>query len=210
MRTSKPFSTISYNTPEFLLNTCNRLLNDGHLDFFSFINHTKEDDEEKDHFHVYFVPSKLTDTNQFFREFIEFVPSEKLPRKCRPAASSKFQDWFLYCLHHSGYLASKGQSRKYHYTIEDIICSDNVFLLDQVHQIDWTKINPLGDVINSAKSGISFAEFLQTTNLNLLQIRAAQFVFEQVQGGNLNITNRNRRHSHSEKPDISPWRDKSL
>ena len=196
MRTSKAFSTISYNTQDFLIDNLNRLLNSRDIDFWQYIYHNKEEDEEKDHIHLYVVPSHLIDTNQFAREFVEFVEGESKPRRLRPCVSSKFQDWYLYAIHHSGYLAGKGQSRKYHYSIDDIICSDGVFLMDQVHQIDWTKINPLGAVIDAARSGISFSEFIEHANLSLLQVRSAQFVFEQVQGGNLQ---RNNRLTHTPK-----------
>lgn len=196
MRTSKPFSTISYNTLDFLVDKLNALTDKNKIDFWSFIEHKKEDDEEKDHIHLYIVPSYLIDTNQFSREFIEFVQGEKKPRKIRPCVSSKFPDWYLYSMHHSGYLASKGQSRKYHYELDDFLCSDSIYMLEQIHQIDWTKINPLGQVIEAARSGITFSEFLEKSNMTLLQVRSAQFVFEQVQGGQLN---RNGRLTHSPK-----------
>lgn len=190
-------STISYNTEDFLIEKLNYMLDHNIIDFWAYIYHYKEEDEEKDHIHLYVVPSQLIDSNQFNREFVEFVEGEKLPRKNRPwVPSSKFDHWFLYIIHHAGYLASKGQSRKYHYSIDDVMRSDSVYLLDKVHQIDWTKINPLGSVIEAAKSGISFAEFLQKSNLNILQVRSAQFVFEQVQGGQLN---RNGRLTHTPK-----------
>ena len=197
MRTSKPFSTISYNSIDFLLSKLNTLTDRHVIDFWSFIEHTKEEDEEKDHIHLYIVPSGLLDTNQFSREFIEFLPGESKPRRFRPCVSSKFDQWYLYCLHNSAYLASKGQTRKYHYDYGDFFCSDSVYMLEQIHQIDWTKINPLGAVIQAARSGITFSQFLEQANLSLLQVRSAQFVFEQVQGGNLDKVNRNCRLTHS-------------
>lgn len=197
MVTSKPFSTISYNEPLTLHTKLSYWIDHQILDFFMYIWHKPEDDEEKGHFHVYMVPSSKVNATQLLHELVEFIPGEKLPRKCRPPTPSKFQDWFLYDIHYPPYLAAKGQTRKYHYSKEDIICSDDTFLTDQIQQIDWTKINPLGDVITAAKSGISFSEFLEKSNMSLLQVRAAQFVFEQVQGGKFDSTNRNDRLTHT-------------
>lgn len=182
MRTSKPCSTISYNSAEFLSRKLNDLMKRGHIDFWAFIEHLPEEDEEKKHKHLYIFPSALLDTNQLREELKENDVNNPLkPLGCMPFQSSKFADWYLYVIHDSSYLASKGQSRKYHYKDDDIIRSDSDFFNEQKHTIDWSRINILGGVIEAAKSGMSFAEYIQTSPLSLLSVRSAQFVFEQVQ-----------------------------
>lgn len=184
-RTIKPLSSISYNTPVFLRGKLDDLINRGDIDFYTYIYHHGEDFEdgskEKDHFHVYLQPATSLDRRQLRNEFIEFVPGEKLPRGFMPIINSNWVDWFLYGLHDREYLQSKGQSRLYSYSEKDMVRSDDTFFWDLIHRIDRTKINPLGEVVRAAQSGIDFSEFITTHPLSLLQVRSAQFVFEQVQ-----------------------------
>lgn len=199
MRTSKPCSTISYNSAEFLERKLNELVTRGFVDFWAFAEHLPEEDEEKKHKHLYIFPSKLLDTNQLRDELKEYDPTNPLkPLGCMPFQSSKFADWYLYVLHDSGYLSSKGQSRQYHYTDKDIINSDADFFNELRHTIDWSKINQLGQVVQAAQSGMSFGEFVRSGNLSLLSVRAAQFVFEQVQSPQGSL-DRSDRSTHTPK-----------
>lgn len=208
--TRKPFSTISYNSKEHLIRVLDKLKDDRKISFYFLIWHRPEEDEKKGHFHLYVVPAiNRFDTFQFERELDEMVQGEDLPRRCLPCQSSKFQDAYLYFLHDSAYLYSKGQSRKYHYREKDIITSDRDHLLELSHQIDWTKINPLGTIINAARNGISFSEFLESFPLPILQVRSAEFVFKQIQGGETTFRNDRFTHEPGDKVDNSPWRDKS-
>ena len=183
-RSIKPLSTISYNSPGFLKRKLEELRKNGVLDFWCYIFHHGEklDDGsiEKDHFHVYMVPCEAIDKRQLRNEFVEFYRREKLPRGFMPCQSSTWQDWYLYGLHDNEYLQSKGQSRQYSYTNADMQRSDETYYWDLVHRIDRTKINPLGTVIRAAQSGMTFAEFVTTYPMSLLQVRSAEFVFDQV------------------------------
>lgn len=183
MRTSKPCSTISYNSDDFLKRKLDDLIRRGFLDFYAFVEHLPEEDEEKKHKHLYIFPSKLVDTNQIREELKEPDLNDitKPPLGCMPFQSSKFADWYLYIRHDTAYLASKGQARKYHYTDEDIITSDKDFFNELKHTIDWSKINQLGQIIEAAKSGMSFEDFIEAYPVPLLAVRSAQFVFERVQ-----------------------------
>lgn len=186
-KTQRPLSTISYNTFDFLKGKLEDLRQHGDIDFWCFIFHHGEENEdgskEKDHYHVYIQPATALDRRQLRQEFIQFYRKEKLPRGFMPMQQSNFSDWYLYGLHDKEYLASKGQSRKYHYYDKDMVRSDDTFYWELIHRIDRTKINPLGEVVRAAQSGMSFAEFITTHQLSLLQVRSAQFVFQQVQGG---------------------------
>lgn len=202
MRTTKPCSTISYNTDDFLTVKLNDLIRKGHIDFWAYIKHHAEEDETKDHKHLLIYPSKLLDTNQLKEELLEpdFNNLTNKPLGCMPFRSSKFPDWYLYVLHDSGYLANKGQKRKYHYTDSDIVCSDTDFLIELKHLIDWSKINILGQVVQAAESGLTWGEYLKSANLSLNQIFGAKQVFEAV-NGNADGLDRNGRYSHSPKFD---------
>ena len=150
MRTSKPCSTISYNTAEFLTRKLNDLIKRGHIDFWCFIEHEPEEDEEKKHKHLYIFPSTLIDTNQLREELKENDVNNPLkPLGCMPFQSSKFADWYLYVVHDSSYLSSKGQARKYHYKDDDIIRSDNaVFnpLFPDEKRIDSKRLLSIPDI----------------------------------------------------------------
>lgn len=186
-KTIRPISTISYNTLSFLHQKLEELRLRNDIDFYCYIFHHGETNEdgskEKDHFHVYIQPATSLDRRQVRNEFIEFVKREKLPRGFMPMQPSDWFNWYLYGLHDSEYLQSKGQSREHHYSDKDMVRSDDTYYWDLIHRIDRTKINPLGEVVRAAQSGMDFGEFITTHPLSLLQVRSAQFVFEQVQRG---------------------------
>ena len=136
MNTRKPVSTVSYNTESFLKGKLDSLYGSGMICNYMAIKHLKEDDELKDHWHVYIEPNKQIDTAKLKTIFEEFDPDHDKPLGVQPFRFSKVDkdihpdDWLLYNLHDPKYLASKGQSRKYHYTMKDIICADDDLLLD--------------------------------------------------------------------------------
>lgn len=209
-RSIKPLSTISYNSPVFLKRKLEELRKNGILDFWCFVFHHGEslDDgsKEKDHYHVYMVPGEAIDKRQLRNEFVEFYKREKLPRGFMPIQPSNWQDWYLYNLHDVEYLQSKGQSRQFHYTNDNMVRSDDTFYWDLVHRIDRTKINPLGSVIRAAQSGMTFSEFVTSCPLSLLQVRSAQFVFEQVQRGkDLTLHNAGRKDHEPIDPQTGEY-----
>lgn len=119
MRTSKPISTISYNSKDFLEFKLIELLKNHVISDYMFIYHFREDDETKNHFHVWLSPNKLLDTMDLQNHFIEHDFEHDKPLKCIDFRSSDIDEWILYCMHYAPYLASKGQSREYHYKKED-------------------------------------------------------------------------------------------
>ena len=201
MRTTRPFSTISYNTKGFLKTKLDDLVRRHKIDFYAFVEHQPEADEKgKSHIHLYIEPTSAIDTAQFLDEFLEIDLSDitKKPLRCRPCRSSKFDDWYLYSLHDSAYLASKGQTREYHYTDDDIVVSDEDDFIDLKHHIDWSKINTLGKVIQAAEEGVTFKEFIKTNPVNMLSVRSVQFVFDQFQKS-FEYPERAGRSTHSPK-----------
>lgn len=172
MKTSKAFSTISYNTPDFLANKLDELVTRRVISFYAFVKHYKEDDERKDHIHVYIQPNGQyqTDTLSDFLQEVDPVNLLAPPLGILPCKSSKFDDWYLYGIHDEAYLASKGQVRKYHYDIEDIVSSNGDYLLELVHTIDRSPYKKTQDFVKNVRAGVPLMDMLERG-----QIPAPQF-----------------------------------
>lgn len=174
MRTTKPVSTISFNSPEFLELKLNELLKAGRLSFWAFITHLPEDDEggNKEHSHVYIEPAKMVQTDDIKAELKEFDPAKPdKPKGCITFRSSKFDPWYLYALHDKRYLASKGQSRKYHYQHEDIRTSDEDDLTFKARSIDMLSLSPYADMEMAQRQGLTFAEYFSRGTIPLPQVK---------------------------------------
>jgi hypothetical protein len=78
----------------------------------------------------------------------------------------------LYALHDSNYLASKGQSRKYHYSKSDFIVSDGDYFNEEIHTIDHTKYNRFNELKRALEDGRSFADVLASGIVPLQQTYA--------------------------------------
>lgn len=130
MLTSRPFSTISYNSQEQLLSVLEHLLKRRIINEWYFIHHDGEIDfytneREKDHFHVYISPSSRIDTEVLRDEFIEFDPlNPDKPLGVMPFQSSKLDDWMMYAVHDSTYLNQKGEVKEFSYSWKSIIAWD--------------------------------------------------------------------------------------
>ena len=153
MRTAKPIATVSYNTKEFLDLKLSELLHDEIINFYMYIIHKKEEDEAKDHIHLFLLPNVMVDTMQLEKYFIQYLPNEKLPRKTIFFVKSKSDDWILYNQHFEPYLISKGESRKYHYQKEDFFFSDQdsfeYLYSDAFLSSDWALNNQILDKLRS-------------------------------------------------------------
>lgn len=156
MRTIKPFSTISFNTKEYLINRLNDLVNEGVISLYAFMHHDAEDDEKKEHFHVYIVPVGMFNTDRLHDVLIEPVPDNDKPLGCIDIKSSKFVDWYLYALHDKDYLAMKGQTRKYHYLEEEFVVSDWDTFLEYKHTCDFSKYKTRARIREMVYSGVPF------------------------------------------------------
>lgn len=125
MRTSKPISTISYNSQEFLVMKLDELVANHKISDYMFINHFPEEDERKAHIHLWMKPNTLLDTMDLQQHFMELdLQNPTKPLKCIDFRTSEVDDWILYNQHYAPYLASKGESRKYHYTRDDFVYND--------------------------------------------------------------------------------------
>ena len=195
MRTSKPFSTISYNTTDFLTVKLSDLVRRHKIAFFAFVEHFPEDDETKGHKHVYIEPSRLTDTDQVFDFLVELDPTyPDKPLRCMPPRSSRFGDWYRYALHDSQYLLSHGQqARKYHYTRDDFVSSDSDYLIELVHTIDYTADMRSQRFFEAVENGETFASIVLGGGVPLSQIYSYERAYALLQG---RITFRGDRSSH--------------
>ena len=149
------------------------LLKAGRISFWAFIVHKPEDDEggKKEHCHVYIEPSKMLQTDDIKAELKEFdLEHPDKPRGCISFSSSKFDPWYLYALHDKRYLASKGQSRRFHYTHDDIVTSDGDDLHFKARSIDLVSLSPYADMEDAQRQGFTWAEYFSRGTIPLPQV----------------------------------------
>ena len=196
MRTSKPFSMISYNTEAFLQEKLDELRQAGLIQFWAFIEHLPEEDEKKAHKHLYIIPAKLIDTQRIEKALqeIDLTDITAKPLGAIFPQSSKFADWYLYGLHDKKYLAYKGQKRKYHYNDNAFVVSCQDTFRELKNLIDYTEINRLSLILEKAENGESLASIIKTSNIPLQLIGQVRQLYDIIVGPF--ETYRNGRASH--------------
>lgn len=184
MRTSKPISTISYNTEQYLTFKLEELRKAKVIEFWAFIYHKAEKDEGKDHWHVYMIPARMLQTMDLEDQLKEpdLKHPDKPPLGVRPFESSKFPDWYLYGLHDPAYLASKRLSREYRYVPSDYRSSDLDHLNDLVHKIDFTAFNQYKLLQDAMEQKIQFAQFVKLYSVPIQQIKAYETAWNLMAG----------------------------
>lgn len=201
MRTTKAFSTISYNSVDFLKLKLDELISSKKIAFYMFIRHKAEEDELKDHIHLYIDPSAMfqtEDLKDFLKEFDPSHPNQALT--CMTAKPSKhFGDAYLYFKHDEAYLASKGQSRKYHYRHEDFYTSSEDELRMRVAEMDMLSLTPYAAMLEAQKMGLSWQEFFKQGSVPIAQIVPYEKAWFLLTG---NDTFRNGREGHENSPKI--------
>ena len=177
MNTSKPISTISYNSENFLLS---RLCEYGKLlSFWAAIRHTGEDDEggAKDHWHIYAEPSKRFQTDSLhFSEPDPLHPDK--PLRCMSWRSSAFADWYLYVLHDPSYLCSKGLIRKYHYKHSDFVTSSDDELNMLAKSINRLKVSPYLDMLDAIDRGYTWTEYMRRGTVPIQLVRQYKYAWD--------------------------------
>lgn len=196
MRTSKPISTISYNTPEFLRNKILEWKQLGWIEYGMWIRHLPDEDEKKVHYHVYLKPAKLIQTMDLEEDSCEFEGpfpngnpdpnSTELalkPLKMINFRMSKEDDWILYGIHDKAYLAEKGMTRKHHYLFEDIECTCDDTLRDMItHLIDNRKGRLEVRIYDCINKGLTWREIVCTGIIPLRHIGNAHMFYKAVTG----------------------------
>ena len=196
MRTSRPIATISYNTADYLNTVLGELTRKRAITFWAWVEHYPEDDETKAHKHLYIVPNGQIDTDSLREQFVQVDltnPTLK-PLGTLNFRPSKFVDWYLYALHDSAYLETKGQARRYHYTLDDVVTSDHDELVEEILMMDLSKINRSLILKTAAESGLPFAELLSKGQIPLQQTPAYRMAYEAIQA----FTFRNGREGHED------------
>lgn len=186
MKTSKPISTISYNTQKYLALKLNELLKAGKISKWYFIPHKPEDDEagNKPHFHVYVEPAKMVQTDDL-REFLKEPDPEKptLPKGCISWRRSAFGSWYLYGLHDKAYLASKGEKRRFHYADKDFLVSDEQDFLFDVRTVDVIgELGAFKGMQDAISNGLTFTQFLRSGRVPIPQVRQYVEVWQLLSG----------------------------
>lgn len=191
-------STISYNSPEFLTLKLEELRKAKVISLWFWIEHEPEEDEKKAHKHVWILPAKTIQTDDIVEELTEPVPGSK-PLKCLHFQSSKFDDWYLYSIHDATYLFQHGQTRKYSYLPEDIVCSDRDELEAMVHEIDMTQYSSMARVVQAIRQGMTFQEFSMRGGVPVQLFKQYQAAWEMLSP---HLTYRNGRETHT--PAVNP------
>lgn len=184
MATSKPISTISYNSFPFLHERLNQLMESGKISAWFYILHngeSKQDDEAagKDHKHLLLIPNKCVDLNELGRLFTEFLSYDPThPLKCLPFRTAKLSDWFLYAVHDPDYLSSKGMEKTYHYDVCDIVASDDDYLHSLWVEARQTLRNdPVLRMKRAVNHGLSFGSLVNAGAFSIQQIRNAELYY---------------------------------
>lgn len=183
MATSKPISTISYNTDNFLRRRLDELTNIGTLQAWFYIHHLGEskDDESpcKEHIHLLVLPNKRVDLVKFQQEFVEINPVDlKKPLRCMPFRNSVVNDWFLYALHDPIYLSQKGMVKEHEYKPEQFIASDSDFLTCCICEaFRQFSASPVLAIREAIEKGISFDALVYSGRIPLAQIANARLLY---------------------------------
>ena len=82
MATSKPISSISYNTLDFLLDKLNEWYSEHLIQAWQLIQH-KGEDGDKDHIHFRIEPNCRLDPMRLQEELLQFTKDSKKPLGCR-------------------------------------------------------------------------------------------------------------------------------
>ena len=147
-----------------------------------FINHFAEEDERKNHIHLWIKPNTLIDTMDLQKHFTELDPANPMkPLKCIDFKQSQVDDWILYCQHYGPYLASKGESREYHYSRDDFVyCDEDTF--DELYHhafkgSEWAKRYQILQALEQGKMSPTQLILNGTVPLNLAsQLNAFKYM----------------------------------
>ena len=202
MKTSKPFSTISYNSKDFLISKLDELVQKRHISFYAFVEHYPEDDEKKKHKHLIIIPNGQVQTDQITDLLQEMDITNPLkPLGVMPWRSSKWGDWYLYTCHDSAYLMSKGQTRKHHYQEQDFTSSNYDYMHELITTIDRTKYVKSQEFYQKAVQGIPFIHLVGQGQVPMPQFNQYKAMYDYIQ----DITFRNGRQTHSPKDSITVY-----
>lgn len=200
MRTTKPFSTISYNSPGFLACELDKLVQRRIISFYAFVRHYAEADETKDHIHLIIFPNGQVNTDSISDVLVEPDFSNPLkPLGVMPWKSSKWDDWYLYAIHNKGYLTSKNQVRTYYYTESDVVSPYPDYLHELVCTIDMSKYAKTQEFVDRVLSGETFESMVARGQIPAPQFNQWMQMYNFLKDSELY---RDGRSSHSPKVSV--------
>ena len=106
MATTKPISTISYNTEPFLREKLEDWVKAHLIQAYMYICH-KGEDGDKDHIHLRIEPNRKLDPMDLTEILKEYEKGKDKPLMVRPWRPSKEEDWILYAVHDPEYMRIK-------------------------------------------------------------------------------------------------------
>jgi len=186
MNTSKPISTITWNTLPFLRVKLNELIKAKIISFWAFAPHLGEDldtDEGgkgKDHIHVYMEPAKRIQTVDLVEHFIELDPTKKKPIRPLHFVVSKWSDWYLYGYHDKAYLISKGMTRQHYYTPDIFEYSDENEAHYRIAQVDKGDLGVIGRIRDAIKEGLNWDSLVSRGLIPVNQLRNYWIVYQSI------------------------------
>lgn len=200
MKTSKPISTISYNSERFLREKIYYWKECGIIEYGMWILHQPDQDGDKPHYHVYLQPSKLIQTDFLITDSIEIDPSwkplenyadekekerheKKRFLKMTIFKSSDTSNWILYALHDENYLLQKGLTRNHHYEPSDIIttCDETFYeMLSSAYDFRNNKLE--FRIIEGVQEGKSWADMVKSGMIPIRQIAGARLLYMALTG----------------------------
>ena len=186
MKTSKPISTITYNTEDFLRSKLNAWKALGFIEFAMWIKHEPDVDGKKAHFHVYMMPAQQVQTTFLENDSKQLDPENPdpdKPLKMRPFKSSKVTDWILYGIHDPVYLASKGLTRNVHYSFEDVQSTDEDFLQDIITEAIESRLSSIEmRLYDCIQKGMSWQDIVCTGFIPLRLMSNAHLFYKSCTG----------------------------
>lgn len=184
MKTSKPISTISYNTESFLREKIYYWQREGFIEYGMWILHQPDVDGDKAHYHVYLQPAKLIQTEYLVQNSCEFDPNyPEKPLKMNVFHSSKFEDWILYGLHDEAYLAEKGLMRNVHYEVSDIEATCDNTLMEMLSRAFDMRNNKLEfRIIDAVRNGQNWQQMVSSGMIPLRHITGARLLYMALTG----------------------------
>lgn len=159
MKTKCFLSTICYSPVEWVSSRLDTYRSSGKIDFYCFIPHKAEEDEKKDHIHLFLIPSVPIDTKDL--DVLLMCPQDDGQElgTCgiwHTVGKNNVSDFLLYVLHDVMYMRIKGYSdRKYTYSEKDFITSHedglNTLIYDAYHTSMFTFNRRVLDMIIKSK-----------------------------------------------------------
>lgn len=184
MKTSQPVSTISYNSDKHLRACLDGLVDSGKADFWFYVSHLPDSDDDKPHKHVYIILNHFLDTNilkpAFNSELDPLSDEGKHLGITWFNISKHFSDAYLYFIHDDGYLMSKHLQRKHHYKFENCVSSDLSSLWRMVSEIDYSEFDPFSEIANAVQNNIPFGKLIKMGVIKKRSVGEMRLVYEEL------------------------------